>query len=137
MLANREKLLLIEAGGGSRLAIPLSSVDRLEEFERSRFEWSGGRQVIQYRGGILPLVPLNRLVPNLPEPVESSDNAQVVVYSSGGRSVGILVGQVSDIVEEERSERADGNGSGLLGSTVIQGRVVDLFDPASLHLSAL
>lgn len=137
VLANREKLLLIEAGGGSRLAIPLSSVDRLEEFERSRFEWSGGRQVIQYRGGILPLVPLNRLVPNLPEPAESADHAQVVVYSSGGRSVGILVGQVSDIVEEEGSERAAGDGSGLLGSTVIQGRVVDLFDPTSLHLSSL
>ncbi len=137
VLANREKLLLIEAGGGSRLAIPLSSVDRLEEFERSRFEWSGGRQVIQYRGGILPLVPLNRLVPNLPEPAESTDHAQVVVHSSGGRSVGILVGQVSDIVEEEGSERAAGDGSGLLGSTVIQGRVVDLFDPTGLHLSSL
>jgi two-component system chemotaxis sensor kinase CheA len=136
VLANREKLLLIEAGGGSRLAIPLSSVDRLEEFERSRFEWSGGRQVIQYRGGILPLVPLNRLVPNLPEPEETSDNAQVVVHSSGGRSVGILVGHVSDIVEEEGSERSAGDGSGLLGSTVIQGRVVDLFDPTRLHLSA-
>lgn len=137
VLANREKLLLIEAGGGSRLAIPLSSVDRLEEFERSRFEWSGGRQVIQYRCGILPLVPLNRLVPNLPEPAESTDHAQVVVHSSGGRSVGILVGQVSDIVEEEGSERAAGDGSGLLGSTVIQGRVVDLFDPTGLHLSSL
>ncbi len=136
VLANREKLLLIEAGGGSRLAIPLSSVDRLEEFERSRFEWSGGRQVIQYRGGILPLVPLNRLFPNLPEPAESSENAQVVVHSSGGRSVGILVGHVSDIVEEEGTERSAGDGSGLLGSTVIQGRVVDLFDPTRLHLSA-
>jgi two-component system chemotaxis sensor kinase CheA len=137
VLGDREKLLLIEAGGGSRLAIPLSSVDRLEEFERSRFEWSGGRQVIQYRGGILPLVPLSRLVPNLPEPADNSENAQVVVHSSGGRSIGILVGQVSDIVEEEKSERPVGDGSGLLGSAIIQGRVVDLFDPTGLHLSAL
>jgi len=129
----REKLLLVEGGTGSRLAIPLSSVDRLEEFQRSRIEYSGGRQVVQYRGGILPLVPLNQVVPCVGEISSVTDAVHVVVYSTQGRSVGLVVGLVSDIVEEEASPRGTSDGSGLLGTAIIQGRVVDLFDPASLH----
>ena len=137
ILANREKLLLVEAAAGSHLAIPLSSVDRLEEFDRSRIEWSAGRQVVQYRGGILPLVPLSRVLPSVPEPSQDCDPLQVVVHSAHGRSVGIVVGQVSDIVEEEMSQLTRPEGSALLGSAIIQGRVVDLFDPSSLHPGSL
>jgi two-component system chemotaxis sensor kinase CheA len=129
----REKLLLVEGGTGSKLAIPLRVVDRLEEFERSSIEYSAGRQVVQYRGGVLPLVPLSQLVPSVGEVGNTTDSVHVVVYSTGGRSIGLVVGQVSDIVEEESGSRGEPDGTGLLGTAIIQGKVVDLFDPVGLH----
>ena len=39
----------------TRMAIPLAVVARLEEFASADLESSGGRDVVQYRGEILPL----------------------------------------------------------------------------------
>src|SRR5262249_10732393 len=58
--AGARQAVLLVAAGGSRLAIPLAEVARLEEFPRSAVERAGGRAVVQYRGEILPLVPVAR-----------------------------------------------------------------------------
>ncbi len=47
-------------GGGRRIAIPLSSVTRLEHFPARVGRDVGSREVVQYRGAILPLVRLDR-----------------------------------------------------------------------------
>jgi hypothetical protein len=44
------------------VAIPLDTVTRLEEFPRDRIEHAGSREVVQYRGQILPLVRLSHLL---------------------------------------------------------------------------
>ena len=51
--------LLFLSSGGEQMAIPLSQVARLEEFPRSRLESLGDRQVVQYRGAILPLIDVS------------------------------------------------------------------------------
>ena len=38
--------------------MPLSLVARLEEIEAAQIEWAGGRPLIQYRGRLMPLVPV-------------------------------------------------------------------------------
>ena len=59
--ASRESLRLLVAGlgEGRKVAIPLSSVTRLENFDRRPSSGSVNREVVQYRGGILPVVRLN------------------------------------------------------------------------------
>jgi len=42
--------LLVTAVGERRVAIPLDTVTRLEEFPRDRIEHAGSREVVQYRG---------------------------------------------------------------------------------------
>ena len=53
---------------------------------------------------------------------------QVVVYSEQGRSVGLVVDRILDIVEENIVPQQPSKRAGLLGSAVIQQRVTDLLD---------
>ena len=55
----KQTFLLFAGPGDSRMAIPLSTLARLEEFPVSQVEMSGSQWVTQYRGQILPLVRLN------------------------------------------------------------------------------
>ena len=53
---------------------------------------------------------------------------RAVVYSIGGRSFGLVVDRVLDIVENESSFQRCRNRPGILGSAVVQGRVTDFID---------
>ncbi|HEX4902716.1 MAG TPA: chemotaxis protein CheA, partial [Acidimicrobiales bacterium] len=50
--------LLLASVGDRRVALMLDLVARLEEIPVSRIERAGGRLVVQYRGQIMPLVPV-------------------------------------------------------------------------------
>ncbi|MSR63061.1 MAG: histidine kinase [Planctomycetes bacterium] len=123
---DRSTLLLFRAGESRRLAIPLSDVARLEEFGHKTLERAGDRAVVQYRGEILPLLHVSSLMGDAKG--EWNDPCQVVVYSNGGRSVGLVVENILDIVEESYVVQTRARSQGVLGSTVIQGRVTDLLD---------
>ncbi|MBN9326533.1 MAG: chemotaxis protein CheA, partial [Cellulomonas sp.] len=56
------QVLVAGIGGGRRVAMPLASVTRLEQIPASLVGLVGGREVVQYRGAILPLVRLDRLL---------------------------------------------------------------------------
>jgi two-component system chemotaxis sensor kinase CheA len=133
---DRKTLLLFNAGQNSRLAIPLSMVARLEEFPRSRVEYSGDQEVVQYRGQILPLIDLAKFLPHDGEAQADSDPMQVVVYSEQGRSVGLVVGKINDIVHQSVTVNRQAGRDGILGSAVIQDRVTDLLDVAGIIRAA-
>ncbi len=59
---------------------------------------------------------------------EESETMQVIVYSDHGRSVGVVVDKIIDIVEESIKVKKGSAGHGLLGSAVIQGKVTDMLD---------
>ena len=52
-------LLLFRAGDATPKAVPLGLIARLEDVERERIENAGGRPLVQYRGKLMPLVPLS------------------------------------------------------------------------------
>jgi two-component system chemotaxis sensor kinase CheA len=125
---NREKLLVLEPSQGGRVAIPLAQVDRLEDVLRASIEVAGGRQVIQYRGGILPLVELSTLFPEFFAGATTGESVKVIVHSSHGRSIGLLVHGISDIAEETVVLHERGIRPGHRGAAIIQGNIVDLLD---------
>jgi two-component system chemotaxis sensor kinase CheA len=127
--------LLVTAVGERRVAIPLDTVTRLEEFPRDRIEHAGSREVVQYRGQILPLVRLSHLLGAYGEEIEG-DNVSVVVYSEGGRSVALVVDRIVDIAENSTAVRRDGEEDGLVGTAVIQQRVTELLDVRRAILAA-
>lgn len=130
----RQTLLLFSVGQNTRMAIPLSMVARLEEFSRSAVEFSGGNPVVRYRGQILPLIQIaNHLPVSASDVSETQDEAmQVVVYTEKGKSVGLVVGKIEDIVSEVITEKRHSFGNGILGSIVVQNHVTDLLDVHSI-----
>ena len=127
--------LLVTAVGERRVAIPLDTVTRLEEFPRARIEHAGSREVVQYRGQILPLVRLSHLLGAYGEEPEG-DNVSVVVYSEGGRSVALVVDRIVDIAENSTAVRRGAEEDGLVGTAVIQQRVTELLDVRRAILAA-
>jgi two-component system chemotaxis sensor kinase CheA len=124
-----QRLLLFRAGSFKRLAIPLSLVARLEEFPLSAIERAGGGQVVQYRNRVLPLVSLRAVLePGVPDSGPSPDPVQVVVFNDRDRSLGMVIDQILDVVEETVTVRQKAARKGLLGSAVVGKRVTDFLD---------
>lgn len=126
-VAGRDAWLVFTVGGGRRMAIPLAIVARLEEFSGNQVEHSGSGLVVQYRGQIMPLIDIAEQL-HLCSPAAQDEKLQVVVYSEGTRSVGLVVEQIVDVVEQAVVVDHAKTTDVLLGSTVIQERVTDLLN---------
>jgi two-component system chemotaxis sensor kinase CheA len=132
--ANRQRMLLAAIGGGRRVAIPLDTVTRLEQVRAEMVEKVGNREVVQYRGAILPMVRLDRHLGAYGE--SDREVLEVIVYSDHGRSVAIVVEEILDIVDGEAAVRSDIDDMGLLGSAVLGDRVTELLDVRAAILAA-
>jgi two-component system chemotaxis sensor kinase CheA len=128
------RLLVAGLGGGRKVAIPLSSVTRLENFDSSAVERIGNREVVQYRGGILPVVRLNNYYGAISD--REGDELVVVIYTVGDRSVAIAVDEIVDIVDEDTEFHAEVTDHGVLGSTLVRDRIVEVLDVRAAILSA-
>ncbi|MCZ8143030.1 MAG: hybrid sensor histidine kinase/response regulator [Acetobacteraceae bacterium] len=116
-------LLLFRAGDQTPKAVPLGLVARLEDIPVERIEMSGGTPVVQYRGQLMPMVP----IAGHWEAPESGRQA-VLVFTEGQRSMGLMVDEILDVVEEPLIIQPGSDRLGYLGSAVIAGRVTDVID---------
>jgi two-component system, chemotaxis family, sensor kinase CheA len=120
----RTAMLLFRAGGERKLAVPLALVARLEEIPRDRIEASAGPPVLQYRGRLMPLVALSD-AQDTTRPTQA-----VLVFADGERSMGLMVDEIVDVVEDRLEIELSGTRPGLLGTAVIGGRATDVIDTA-------
>jgi two-component system chemotaxis sensor kinase CheA len=127
---DRQSVLICTTRDGSRIGIPLSLVARLEEFPSADLERTGTSFVVQYRGEILPLIDVAQVLEKSDSSWAAGNAAsvQVVVYAGPRGHVGLIVGQIVDIVEETIVTRARAKRDGVLFSAVIQGRVTEFID---------
>jgi two-component system chemotaxis sensor kinase CheA len=130
----RQRMLLAAIGGGRRVAIPLDTVTRLEQVRSETVERVGSREVVQYRGAILPIVRLDRHLGAFGD--SDREVLEVIVYADHGRSVAIVVEEILDIVDGEAAVQSDIDDLGLLGSAVIGDRVTELLDVRAAILAA-
>ena len=133
----RQTLLLLGVGDNYRVAVPLASVDRLEEFSPDVLEWAGDNQVVQYRDSIMPLIWLSSTlgVPAASDPDTAS--IQVVVHSGHGRRVGVVVDRILDIVNVAMNLEKVSIKSQIMGSTVVNNRVTDIVNIDEIVQDAL
>jgi two-component system chemotaxis sensor kinase CheA len=130
----RQRMLLAAIGEGRRVAIPLDTVTRLEQVRSESVEKVGNREVVQYRGAILPIVRLDRHLGAYGQ--AEREVLEVIVYSDHGRSVAIVVEEILDIVDGESAVRSDIDDMGLLGSAVLGDKVTELLDVRAAILAA-
>jgi two-component system chemotaxis sensor kinase CheA len=132
--AEKQTFLLFAGPDDSRMALPLSTVARLEEFAAADVEKSGGEWVIQYRGKILPLIRLDVVLEERrtrlrhPKQPVAPDPMQVLVCNDEGRTIGIVVERILDIVEDRAEVKSPAVREGILCAVVINDRVTELID---------
>lgn len=130
---DEKSLLLFHMGGAEHMAIPLDLVTRLEKFPRSRVEHSGGREVVQYDGSIMPLVRVAEFVEGCSSSAETGETLNVVVHHARQQPVGLVVGQIKDIVTAPLRVQDVTRQRGLLGSAVVNNQITGVLDlPAIL-----
>jgi two-component system chemotaxis sensor kinase CheA len=116
-------LLVFRAGSPQPKAVPLSLVTRLEEIDCRKIELSNGRHLVQYRGQLMPLVRVNDEVR-----VRQEGTQPLLVFSDGGRSMGLVVDEIVDIVEDTLEIEVGSDTPGLLGCAVIKGQATEIID---------
>jgi two-component system chemotaxis sensor kinase CheA len=124
-------LLLFRTGSGVPMAVPLALVSRLEEIERKSIERSNDRWVVQYRGQLMPLIPMG---PEHGVDETKAGRQPVLVFSDRDRSMGLMVSEIVDIVEAKLSVDLAAEMPGRIGSAIIAGQATEIVD-AGYYLS--
>lgn len=119
----KQSLLLFRAGEGAPKAVPLALIARLEEVAMQNVEQSDQMLMVQYRGKLMPLITVddNYIVKH--EGVQP-----VLVFTDSERSMGLLVDEIVDIVEERLQVEISAAKNGLLGSAIIAGKATEVID---------
>jgi two-component system chemotaxis sensor kinase CheA len=121
----RTTMLVFRAGKGAVQAVPLSLVTRLEEVEAGLFENGGGRTLLNYRGRLMPVVPVEGCA------LRQTGLQPLVIFSEGDFSMALAVDAIVDIVDEVLDiEMLAMPEHGLLGSAIIRGRATEILDLA-------
>ncbi|WFU41361.1 hybrid sensor histidine kinase/response regulator [Bradyrhizobium sp. CB82] len=115
-------LLVFRAGSSQPKAVPLGLVTRLEELPADKIEFSNGRYMVQYREQLMPLVAMEGVT------IASQGAQPILVFADDGRSMGLVVDEIIDIVEERLNIEVGGSGAGILGSAVIKGQATEVID---------
>src|SRR3984893_9043407 len=115
-------LLVFRAGTNQPKAVPLGLVTRLEEISTDKIELSNGRYMVQYREQLMPLVQMHGVN------VQTSGAQPILVFADDGRSMGLVVDEIIDIVEERVHIEVAGPRRGILGSAVIKGQATEVID---------
>ncbi|MEH2482749.1 two-component system chemotaxis sensor kinase CheA [Nitrobacteraceae bacterium AZCC 2146] len=115
-------LLVFRAGSSQPKAVPLGLVTRLEEVGVDKIELSNGRYMVQYRDQLMPLVQMENVT------VRTSGTQPILVFADDGRSMGLVVDEIVDIVEERLHIEVASGREGILGSAVIKGLATEVID---------
>jgi two-component system chemotaxis sensor kinase CheA len=116
-------LLLFRAGAGAPKAVPLALIARLEEIDLAQVELSNDKPVVQYRGKLMPLVTID------PAYQMGKEGRQpILVFADKDHTMGLVVDEIVDIVEDQLKIEVAVDRPGLIGSAIIAGKATDLID---------
>jgi two-component system, chemotaxis family, sensor kinase CheA len=121
--AKTVSLLVFRAGSPELKAVPLALVTRLEEIDCKKIEFSNGRHLVQYRGHLMPLVRVDDSVR-----IRTEGTQPLLVFSDGGRSMGLAVDEIVDIVEDKLDIEVTSSVPGVLGSAVVKNHATEILD---------
>lgn len=118
----RTRLVLFRAGDGLPKVLPLSLLARIEMVEADRIERSDGRYVMLHQGRLMPLLPTSPMQ-------EIGQKAHpVLVITANNRTIGLLVDEIIDILEERLDIQLPSATDDVVGSAEIRGEAVELID---------
>jgi two-component system, chemotaxis family, sensor kinase CheA len=119
----RVTLLVFRTGDSAPKAVPLALIARLEEVDAKTIEYGDGRPVVQYRGRLMPLITIDKSYE-----AKREGRQPVLVFADGVRSMGLMVDEIVDIVEERLKIELAADRPGYVGSAIVAGKSTDIID---------
>lgn len=116
-------LLVFKAGSEELKAVPLSLVTRLEEIDVANIERSNNRDLVQYRNKLMPLVYIEDSLSHIEEGLQP-----ILVFADETYSMGLVVDEIVDIVEDRLSVEISSEKAGVVGAAVIKGKATEVID---------
>jgi two-component system chemotaxis sensor kinase CheA len=127
---DKQALLIFRNAEDEQFAAPLNLVERIEKIKQTDVENVGGKRVIKYRGGSLPLFSIDEVA--AVKPLADLDNMLVIVFVVADREVGLLA--MGPVDAQEINLTIDGTTlrqEGIMGSAIINDQttlLVDIFE---------
>jgi len=116
-------LLVFRAGSPQPKAVLLSLVSRLEEIDCRRIEAADGHHLVQYGDQLMPLLRIDSQTRFKEDGVQP-----ILVFSDHGRSMGLVVDEIVDIVEQRLDVEVASERPGVLGYAVIKGSATEIIN---------
>ncbi|MBI5062462.1 MAG: chemotaxis protein CheW [Desulfatitalea sp.] len=128
---DKQSLLVFRSAEKEQFAAPLSLVERIEKIKREDIEVVGGKRVIKYRGGSLPLFSIDQVA--TVQPLADQNNLLVIVFVVAGREIGLLaIGPVDALEANLNIDGTTLRQTGIMGSTIINEHTTLLVDIVEL-----
>lgn len=120
--------------GGEKYAIPLGSIDTIEDFPKEEIKRVEKKEVINLRGNVIPLIRMAELL-DVPGERPERDNVTMVVVAKGDRKAGLvvdeLIGQLEIVIKS--IGKYINNSKMISGATVLgDGEVALILDANAL-----
>ena len=88
--------------GNEKYAIPLGSIQTIEDIPTTDIKYVEGKEVINLRGTVIPLVRLDKIL-DVPNAKQDQESLTVVIVAKGDKQAGLivddLIGQLEIVIK--------------------------------------
>jgi two-component system chemotaxis sensor kinase CheA len=123
----KQSLLLFRSSVDEQFGVSLNQVQRIEKIKVTDIEEVGGKRVMQYRGGSLPLYSIDEVAQV--KPLDDREDILVIVFIIAEREIGLLaIGPVDAVETALDVDEMSLKQPGILGSAIIGKHTTQLVD---------
>jgi two-component system chemotaxis sensor kinase CheA len=132
----RQNLLLFNNSTSEQFGIDLNAITRIEYINRHEIEKIGNREFIKRDGHSVSLIRIHDYLP-VASPEAMPEEFYLLLPRITDNHLGIIAGQVFDIINSDvKVDKKDIKGAGILGSTIINNKLVILLNIKELIAEA-
>ncbi len=124
----KQNLLLFSNSTAEQFGIDLNAITRIEFINRNEIEKIGNREFIKRDGHSVSLIRIHDFLP-VSSPEAMPEEFYLLLPRMTSSHIGIIAGQVFDIINADlKVDKKDIRGTGILGSTIINNKLVILLN---------
>ncbi len=129
-LTERQLILMVLGPQNLRMGILLTHTTRLEMIPRTMIDQVGDLYLMKYGDRIVSLIDLQKVFTGTPHPLDEFKEfiSIVVITLNDDHTVGLIVEQILDIVEESLSVTGLANRPGVQCYATVQGQITEILD---------
>jgi two-component system, chemotaxis family, sensor kinase CheA len=127
---DRQLILIVLGPQNTRMGIVLTQATRLEAIESTMIEQVGEQYLLQYRDRIVSLIDLQAIFTKTPRALTEFEEVVsiVMITLDQDRSVGLIVNQILDIVEDSLTVTGAASRPGVHCYATVQGQIIEMLD---------